>query len=89
MFSISLSMKIPTRSMLLLLACVLLVAEFTTVSHGRRIVAEEKERPSNSAEEELHMVPRSQEHHGSGSPGRMYEASARPVPQGSNPLHNR
>jgi len=81
-------MKTPTRRMLLLLACVL-VAELACFSQGGRIVAEEDERPASSVEQ-LYKMPRPQEHLGSGSPpGRMYEASVRPVPQGSNPLHNR
>ncbi|KAG2548053.1 hypothetical protein PVAP13_9KG133900 [Panicum virgatum] len=82
-------MKSPTRRMLLLLACVL-VAELACFSQGGRIVAEEDERPASSVEQQLYKMPRPQEHLGSGSPpDRMYEASARPVPQGSNPLHNR
>ncbi|PAN46618.1 hypothetical protein GQ55_9G194000 [Panicum hallii var. hallii] len=82
-------MKIPTWRMLLLLACVL-VAEFAGFSQGGRIAAQEDERPASSAEQQPYKTPRTQEHLGNGSPpGRMYEASVRPVPQGSNPLHNR
>ncbi|CAL4934229.1 unnamed protein product [Urochloa decumbens] len=84
-------MKIPTWRMLLLLACVL-AAELAGFSQGRRIVTEVDERPaSSSVKDQLYRMPRTtQGHLGSGSPpGRMYEASARPVPQGSNPLHNR
>ncbi|CAN6219882.1 unnamed protein product [Urochloa humidicola] len=85
-------MKIPTWRMLLLLSC-LLAAELAGFSQGRRIVAEEDERPASSVlvEEKLNKMPRTtQGHVGSGSPpGPVYEASARPVPQGSNPLHNR
>ncbi|TVU32123.1 hypothetical protein EJB05_23842, partial [Eragrostis curvula] len=76
---LSTPMKNPTRRLLLLLACVLLVAEFTGFSHGRRIVAEEKEHPSSSVEEQRYRVPRTQQRRGSGSSARMYEASARPV----------
>ncbi|CAL4917424.1 unnamed protein product [Urochloa decumbens] len=82
-------MKIPPWRMLLLLACIV-AAELAGFSQGRRIVAEENDRPARSVEEQLYRMARTQEHPGSGSPpGRMYEASARPVPQGSNPLHNR
>ncbi|RCV42251.1 hypothetical protein SETIT_9G201700v2 [Setaria italica] len=82
-------MEIPAWRVLLFLAC-LLAAEFAGFSQGGRIVAEEDERPAYSVEQQLYKVPRTQERIGSGSPpGRMYEASARPVPQGSNPLHNR
>ena len=84
-------MKTPTWRMLLLLACVL-VAELAGFSQGGRIVVQEDERPASSVErqQQLYKMPRTQEHLGNGSPpGRMYEASARPVPQGSNPLHNR
>ncbi|TVU32091.1 hypothetical protein EJB05_23809, partial [Eragrostis curvula] len=76
---LSTPMKSPTRRLLLLLACVLLVAEFTSFSHGRRIVAEDKQQQSSSVEEQLYRVPRTQQRRGSGSSARMYEASARPV----------
>ncbi|CAN6298891.1 unnamed protein product [Urochloa humidicola] len=80
-------MEIPTWRMLLLLAC-LIVAEFAGFSQGGRII---DERPASSVEEQPYKMQRTtQGRLGSGSPpGRMYEASARPVPQGSNPLHNR
>ncbi|KAF8722592.1 hypothetical protein HU200_022426 [Digitaria exilis] len=81
-------MKFPTWRMLLVLACVL-VAEFPGFSQGGRVLAEGDARPASSVQEQLYRMPRRQERLGSGSPpGRMYEASARPVPQGSNPLHN-
>ena len=85
------SMMISTWRSLMLLACVLLIAEFTSFSEGRLIVAGEDDRPAaSSVEEQMYKMARAQEHLGSGSPpGRMYQASARPVPRGSNPLHNR
>jgi hypothetical protein len=84
-------MKIPAWRMLLLLAC-LLAAELAGFSQGGRIAPEEEDdRPAFSgAAAAVQDMPRTQERLGGGSPpGRMYEASARPVPQGSNPLHNR
>jgi hypothetical protein len=84
-------MKIPAWRMLLLLAC-LLAVELVGFSQGGRIAPEEEDdRPASSVEQQqLYKMPRTQERLGGGSPpGRMYEASARPVPQGSNPLHNR
>ncbi|KAJ1294945.1 hypothetical protein BS78_01G185100 [Paspalum vaginatum] len=88
------SMKILTWRMLLLLACILLIAELASFGPGRRVDAGEDERSASSVEKQMYKLPRTEEHlgSGSGSPpgrGRTYEASARPVPQGSNPLHNR
>lgn len=83
---------ISTWRALMLLACLLLlIAELTSFSQGRLIVAGEDERPAaSSVEEQAYKTARAQEHLGSGSPpGRMYVASARPVPASSNPLHNR
>ncbi|KXG38226.1 hypothetical protein SORBI_3001G202800 [Sorghum bicolor] len=86
-------MRTSTRRSLMLLACVLLIAELTSFSEGRLIVGvagEDERPPASSVEEQMSKMARAQEHLGSGSPpGRMYQASARPVPRGSNPLHNR
>uniref|UniRef100_A0A0D3HFC3 Uncharacterized protein n=1 Tax=Oryza barthii TaxID=65489 RepID=A0A0D3HFC3_9ORYZ len=71
------------------LACFFL-AELAGFSHGRRVMEDKEDDHSEaSSEEQLYELPRTRGRPFVSAPSPAYEASDRPVPQGSNPLHNR
>uniref|UniRef100_J3N3V3 Uncharacterized protein n=1 Tax=Oryza brachyantha TaxID=4533 RepID=J3N3V3_ORYBR len=91
-------MKLPPtparrRMLLVFVACLLLAEELGGFSQGRRMAEDEEAGHSQaSSEEQLYELPlprtRGRPLVSAPSPA-AYEASDRPVPQGSNPLHNR
>uniref|UniRef100_A0A0D9XL75 Uncharacterized protein n=1 Tax=Leersia perrieri TaxID=77586 RepID=A0A0D9XL75_9ORYZ len=79
------------RIMLLFFLAWLLLAELAGFSNGRRMM-EDKGDGSHvkaSSEEQLYELPGTRGRPLVNAPSPAYEASERPVPQGSNPLHNR